>query len=172
MCARLDLLGQADWWVTATGWRQYLETYTATREIVYTEDAYGWKLPAPQTMNVPAFHRVEDRLAAVGTHDLAVIKVADMTVGHRQNVLALLTRLRHALFVTYYWNIGNGLPAYDDVQQFVNDEIDEAAACFTDDAKLTAWFNKFPLVAALRAANIADKETRLGRAVLLEPSSS
>lgn len=164
--ARLDLLGQDEWWVTNTGWHTLLATYTATREVIVDTDASGRPLAVARTVTQPAYHCIADRLAAVTEEDRAKVRLSDMTVGHRQGVLNLLWRAAGGVFQYHYWHLGAGAPDYDDVQHSIQLEADRIVGCFQDSDQLRAWFDELPFVRACRTLNEAAKERRLVGAVL------
>jgi len=166
--ARLDLLGQAEWWVTIQGWQPLLATYKERREVVETENDFGMKHSEPKTYTIPTHFRLESRLETLDADTREKIRVTDMSLGHRQAVVSLLWQDRRkyahaALFEIFVTMAG----ADDGCWASVQGEIDELERSLDNDPECGNWFNRRPLIVALRASIIETRDAKIASPVLL-----
>lgn len=148
------LLDQTERWVPRGAWPAYTR---ASHRLVEVTDADG----SSATLVV-----FEPNLDVEGA-----VAVADMELSWRQNVISFLWRKSRTICA----GLGNSMlfesHRYADAPDDVVDEVIEREldllAMVDDETLRRRWFDDRPLVAALRAGIIAEREARISRPVLL-----
>lgn len=123
---------------------------------------YAWSLgphdepPPPGT----GFHQLKDQRTWWVTKEGAVLKLDEMSLSHRRNLLAFLERNAEALKTAEEWALVSSFPA--DPPDGVADALDQIQGEM-EATPAGKWLRRLPLVKALRKSIKRDEEAAVAR---------
>lgn len=123
---------------------------------------YLWTLDPEDQPPPPGagFHHLKDQKIWWVTKAGNVLKIAEMTLSHRRNLLAFLERNAEALKMSEDWALVSSFP--DDPSDGVADALDQIQGEM-EQTPTGKWLRKLPLVKALRKSIKADEEAAVTR---------